>query len=109
MKPRRMAGHFLFMENFEMDEIRTCALCGCTLGDDETAEVNGDLICDSCTEEHTVECDHCEETNWMNDAIADGRRTANASSKLGCVYAISKENRCVIHIDRQHPEKQSAD
>ena len=54
-----------------MEEQRICSMCGCVLDDDEHTEIDDELICDSCAEEHTVPCDHCGETIWRNDAITD--------------------------------------
>ncbi len=45
-----------------MEEQRICSMCGCVLDDDEHTEIDDELICDSCAEEHTVQCDHCGET-----------------------------------------------
>ncbi len=54
-----------------MEEQRICSMCGCALDDDEHTEIDDELICDGCAEEHTVQCDHCGETIWRNDAITD--------------------------------------
>ena len=58
-----------------MEEQRICSMCGCVLDDDEHTEIDDELICDSCAEEHTVQCDHCGETIWRNDAITDEHTT----------------------------------
>lgn len=57
------------------EEIRVCSMCGCELQENETIEVEGDLICDECATEHTTTCDHCGETIWTEDAITDEHMT----------------------------------
>ena len=54
-----------------MEEQRICSMCGCVLDEDEHIEIDDELICDSCAEEHTVQCDHCGERIWQSDAITD--------------------------------------
>ena len=56
-----------------MDETRICSHCGCVLEEDEGTELDDDLLCDDCMDEHTVTCDHCGETVWREDAEDDGR------------------------------------
>jgi len=58
-----------------MKDERTCTMCDCVLEEHEQTEIDDEWICDSCAEEHTVECDHCGETIWRTDAITDGRTT----------------------------------
>ena len=50
-------------------------MCGCVLQDHEQTEIDDELLCDHCAEEHTVQCDHCGETIWCNDAICDDHST----------------------------------
>ena len=59
------------MEN----ENRFCTMCHCVLEDGEGYDIDGDLLCDDCAEEHTVSCDHCGETIWRNDAVCDDSTT----------------------------------
>ena len=56
-----------------MEEQRICSHCGCILEEDEGTELDDDLLCDDCVDEHTVCCDHCGETVWREDAEDDGR------------------------------------
>ena len=59
------------MEN----EQRFCTMCHAELEDGDGIELNGELLCDDCAEEHTVTCDHCGETIWANDAVSDDHTT----------------------------------
>ena len=54
---------------------RVCSMCGCVLGENEGTEIDDELICDDCAEQHTVECDHCGETIWADDAVTDDHTT----------------------------------
>ena len=56
-----------------MEDTRICTHCGCVLEEDEGTELDDDLLCDDCMDEHTVCCDHCGETVWREDAEDDGR------------------------------------
>jgi len=58
-----------------MEENRFCMICHCALEDGDGIELNGDLLCDDCAEEHTVVCDHCGDTIWANDSVSDERMT----------------------------------
>ena len=58
-----------------MEDERTCSMCGCVLQDHEQTEIDDELLCDHCAEEHTVQCDHCGETIWANDSVCDDRTT----------------------------------
>ena len=54
---------------------RVCSMCGCVLGENERTEIDDELICDDCAEQHTVTCDHCGETVWTEDSVTDDRTT----------------------------------
>lgn len=56
-----------------MEDERICSVCGCVLREEEQTEIDGELICDSCAEEQTAQCDHCLDRIWLSDAISDGR------------------------------------
>ena len=58
-----------------MDEVRYCSLCHAELGDNEDYEIDGELLCESCMEEHTTTCDHCGELIWVNDSVSDENTT----------------------------------
>lgn len=58
-----------------MEEQRICSHCGCILEESEGIEMDDDLICDDCAEQHTVTCDHCGETVWTEDSVTDDRTT----------------------------------
>lgn len=58
-----------------MEEQSTCSMCGCILSENEGTEIDDELICDDCAEQHTVECDHCGETIWADDAVTDDHTT----------------------------------
>ena len=58
-----------------MEEQRLCSHCGCILEESEGIELDDDLLCDDCAEEHTVTCDHCGERIWASDSICDDRTT----------------------------------
>ena len=45
-----------------MEEQRVCLMCGCILSEIEGTEIDDELICDDCADEHTTTCDHCGET-----------------------------------------------
>lgn len=54
-----------------MDEQRLCSHCGCIMDESEGTELDDELLCDDCVDEHTVTCDHCGERIWVNDSVAD--------------------------------------
>ena len=41
-----------------------CAICGEIVDIDETTEIDGDIVCDHCRDEHYVQCHECGE--WLN-------------------------------------------
>ena len=54
-----------------MEEQRICSQCGCILEESEGIELDDDILCDDCADEHTVTCDHCGNRIWANDSVAD--------------------------------------
>ena len=56
-----------------MEEQRVCSMCGCILGENEGTELDDDLLCNDCVEQHTVQCDHCGEAVWAEDSVSDER------------------------------------
>ncbi len=58
-----------------MEEQRLCSHCGCILEESEGIELDDELLCDDCADEHTVTCDHCGERIWATDSICDERTT----------------------------------
>ena len=49
-----------------------CSRCGALIGEDEEyEEVNGEVVCTDCFENHTVTCDRCGETIWSDDSYGD--------------------------------------
>ena len=58
-----------------MEEQRLCSHCGCILEESEGIEMDDELLCDDCADEHTVTCDHCGERIWATDSICDDRTT----------------------------------
>lgn len=58
-----------------MEDERTCTMCGCILQEHEQTEIDEEMLCDECAEQHTTTCDHCGETIWVNDSICDDRTT----------------------------------
>ena len=58
-----------------MEEQRLCSHCGCILEESEGIELDDELLCDDCADEHTVTCDHCGERIWATDSICDDHTT----------------------------------
>lgn len=81
-----------------MEEQRICSMCGCVLDDDEHTEIDDELLCDSCAEEHTVQCDHCGERIWRYDAITD-EHTALCSCCFDEHYRRCEDCGRILHDD----------
>ena len=51
-----------------MEEKLICSVCGASLGGEAVHEFDGQLLCNYCFDEQTVECSCCHERIWRDDA-----------------------------------------
>ena len=58
-----------------MKETRICANCGAEHPLDTMYQVEGDWLCESCTDRLTVVCDYCNERIYEENAIEDDTHT----------------------------------
>lgn len=54
-----------------MEEKIYCSHCGAVIDTDDYEEVNGQIVCSDCVENHTTVCDCCGERIWSDDAEGD--------------------------------------
>lgn len=48
-----------------------CAHCSALIDTDDYEEVNGEIVCSDCYENHTVTCDRCGSVIWTADSFGD--------------------------------------
>ena len=58
-----------------MSETRICANCGEEHSIDQMFEVEGDWLCEDCTDRLTVICDHCAERVYEENAVENDTHT----------------------------------
>ena len=82
-----------------------CSHCGALIGEDEEfGEINGDVICYDCIEQHTTVCDRCGERIWTNDSYGDEYTTLcrhcyeNHYTRCSCCDALLHEDDA-YHLD----------
>ena len=46
----------MFLEEFEMEEVRVCDYCGMELAEEEGTYVDDELLCDDCVEIGRASC-----------------------------------------------------
>ena len=54
-----------------MEEKIYCSHCGAVIDTDDYEEVDGQIVCSDCVENHTTVCDCCGERIWSDDAEGD--------------------------------------
>ena len=54
-----------------MKESITCSICGAILDEETMHEFDGQLLCDDCYDDHTVECECCHDRIWRDNAQMD--------------------------------------
>lgn len=59
-------------EWYDADDCCTCSVCSHEMhNDDSYSSPDGDSLCESCSDEHTLCCDRCDNTMWSDDSIYD--------------------------------------
>lgn len=53
------------------EEQFTCSVCGAVLTEETKREFGGEIMCEHCFNEQTVECDCCHERIWQDDNCGD--------------------------------------
>lgn len=51
-----------------MEEKIYCSHCGAVIDTDDYEELDGQIVCSDCVENHTTVCDCCGERIWSEDA-----------------------------------------
>lgn len=54
-----------------MEEKIYCSHCGAVIDTDDYEELDGQIVCSDCVENHTTVCDCCGERIWSDDAEGD--------------------------------------
>lgn len=54
-----------------MEEKIYCSHCGAVIDTDDYEELDGQIVCSDCVENHTTVCDCCGERIWSEDAEGD--------------------------------------
>ncbi|MCM1222507.1 MAG: amidoligase family protein [Lachnospiraceae bacterium] len=54
-----------------MDEKNYCSHCGRIIDTDDFEELNGQIVCSDCIDNHTYVCDCCGERAWSEDTHGD--------------------------------------
>lgn len=52
-----------------------CSQCGAVLTEETKREFGGEIMCEHCFDEQTIECDCCHERIWRDNAESDGYTT----------------------------------
>lgn len=56
-----------------------CSHCGALIEDDDYEEVNGQIVCTDCYEQHTTTCERCGAVIWTEDSYGDEYTTLCSS------------------------------
>ena len=84
-----------------MSETRICANCGEEHSIDQMFEVEGDWLCEDCTDRLTVICDHCAERVYEENAVADDTHTL-CDHCFDEYYVRCEDCNRIIHRDRTY-------
>ena len=82
-----------------------CSHCGALIEDgDDYEEVNGEIVCTDCYENHTTTCDRCGSVIWTDDSYGDEYTTLcsncyhNHYTRCSCCDALLHEDDA-YHLD----------
>ena len=78
-----------------------CSHCGAAITNDDYYEVEGDIVCTECVENHTVICDHCHERVWDSNSVSDDYTTLCSDCFNGSYYRCG-ECDSIIHEDNSN-------
>ena len=84
-----------------MSETRICANCGEEHSIDQMFEVEGDWLCEDCTDRLTVICDHCAERVYEENAVEDDTHTL-CDHCFDEYYVRCEDCNRIIHRDRAY-------
>ena len=84
-----------------MSETRICANCGEEYSIDQMFEVEGDWLCEDCTDRLTVICDHCAERVYEENAVEDDTHTL-CDHCFDEYYVRCEDCNRIIHRDRAY-------
>jgi hypothetical protein len=95
----------LFYGGLKMEENKLyCAHCSALIDTDDYEEVNGEIVCSDCYENHTVTCDRCGSVIWTADSFGDEYTTLchhcyeNHYTRCSCCDALLHEDDA-YHLD----------
>ena len=81
-----------------------CSHCGALIEDDDYENVNGEIVCTDCYENHTTTCDRCGSVIWTDDSYGDEYTTLcsncyhNYYTRCSCCDALLHEDDA-YHLD----------
>ena len=81
-----------------------CSHCGALIEDDDYEEVNGQIVCTDCYEQHTTTCERCGAVIWTEDSYGDEYTTLCSScyhnyyTRCSCCDALLHEDDA-YHLD----------
>ena len=78
-----------------------CPHCGREITNDDYYEVEGDIVCTECVENHAVICDHCHERVWDSNSVSDDYTTLCSDCFNGSYYRCG-ECDSIIHEDNSN-------
>ena len=84
-----------------MSETRICVNCGAEHSIEDMFEVEGDWLCEDCTDRLTVICDHCNERIYEENAVEDDTHTL-CDHCFDEYYVRCEDCNRIIHRDRAY-------